>query len=122
MTPSQRSRAYLRSQGYACGSVERFVRAGPKGGFRRDLFNIIDVIAIRPGEIMGVQSTGTDFAGHLRKLTIDERDSTISWLRSGGALRLIGWRKLKSGWAPRIKDFNLSEFSADAFNLDAFLG
>jgi len=64
-TPTQRTLEYYRKEGYKIGNVERYVAYGPKDPRRRfrpgqkfDLFGIIDMIAIKHSEIVGIQSTG----------------------------------------------------------------
>jgi hypothetical protein len=111
MTPSARTKAYLVERGYSVALVERYIRPNPRAaiGFRKDAYGIIDYLAIRPGEILGVQSCGTDFSGHLRKLQAHNEIAAL-WISSGAALELIGWRKLKSGWEPRVQRFSLSDF------------
>ena len=73
--------------------VERWVPA-PKP-FRRDLFHIIDIIALDPERgILGIQSCGADFAGHMRKL--QEHGAEVEdWRLAGGKLELWSWRPLK---------------------------
>jgi len=107
MTPTQRTLAKLKALEYRAGIVERFI--APRK-IRIDLFNIIDIVAIKPGEILGVQSTGSDFSGHWNKLTIEKAQESLDWIRAGGKLELWGWRKLKAKrggkrmiWQPRIE-------------------
>jgi len=119
MTPTQRTLKHLRQAGYTrVGIVERFNRfAGPKG-IRQDLFGFLDLIAISPmAGIVGVQSTGTDFAGHRRKILEDRRQECIDWLMAGGRVLLYGWRKVKAKrggkkmvYKPRIEEITLDTF------------
>ena len=98
MTPSSRTIAHLKEQGYQVGLVERYVRFGQTSmGKRYDLFGLIDYIAMKPGEkILGVQSTGQGFAEHMTKITVERRKEALAWLATGHAeLVLYGWRKLK---------------------------
>lgn len=63
---------------------------------RVDLFNIIDILAIKPGEILGVQSTSwAARQKHLVKLKSVEAENTKAWLESGAKLQLITWKKVK---------------------------
>jgi len=115
MTPTQRTLKYLRDQGYECGMVERWVMIPkhPAGGIRKDLFGIIDLLAIKGHETIGVQSTGQAFAEHHKKLTEEMRGETIGWLDTGvRQLLLIGWRKVKKVrgkkamvWRPRLREY-----------------
>ena len=56
MTPTQRSLKYLREQGYTVAIVERW-NAFAK--IRQDLFGFIDLLAIKPGETLAVQTTAS---------------------------------------------------------------
>ena len=118
MSPTQRTIRELKRQGRVCGIVERFnAHVGPYG-IRQDLFGIIDIIALDPQRgVIGVQSCGQDFAGHMRKMTVEGAQASIDWLQTPGAvLELWGWRKLKlvrGGkamlWTPRIHVFSLRD-------------
>lgn len=93
MSATSRTLKLLRDIGllnYWC--VERF---NAFSGRRTDLFNIIDYLALHKG-VIGVQSCGTSFSPHVKKLMEDEQRMTRKWLRTKGtSLILIGWRKLK---------------------------
>jgi len=120
ISPVQRTIELMKSQGYIGNSVERWVPSPnhPGGGFRKDFLSIIDLIFIKPGEIVGVQVCGTDFAAHERKL-LEENENLQAWLNAGGEFILIGWRKVKKYpnkpnsrmriWAPRVKRFSLGK-------------
>jgi hypothetical protein len=99
----------LRDEGCVVDKVEKFnAYAGPFGR-REDLFGFIDIIALRPGRIVGIQSTGpSGHADHKRKICACPyaRD----WIEAGGLIELWSWRKLaaKPGgkalrWQPRIE-------------------
>lgn len=97
MSPTQRTLKELRERGLCPCIVERFLANGRVGfGRRSDMFDIIDIVAISPEQgIVGVQSCGTAFAEHYRKITQEKKENTRLWLNSGGKLWLIGWRKVK---------------------------
>ena len=95
MTPTQRTLKAQKELGRKCGIVERFIQR-PGFGFRKDLFGIIDIIALDQEEgIIGVQSCGQAFSEHYRKMSEEHRQDSIDWLEAGGKLELWGWRKLK---------------------------
>ena len=111
---TSRTLRYLREQGWDADKVEQFNPYAGKFGQRKDLFGIIDIIALTEHGITGIQSCGSSFAEHDRKIL--DSDMTIKWLEAGGALILIGWRKikLKKGgkamrWSPRIKQYKLED-------------
>ena len=136
MTPTQRTMDALRKEGIRPGIVEKWNkhvhRGGGGFGVHQDLFGIIDIIAIdaRRG-IGGVQSTGSDFAGHMRKMTGPGAEACVDWLLCPGAwLELWGWRKVKKRrggkqmvWRPRIHRFTLQDFPGPivAERFDKFL-
>jgi len=112
---TQRTLRALEQRGCICGIVERFnTFAGPHG-IRIDLFSFIDIIALYPNSIVGIQSCGTAFAEHQR--TILENETAPEWLKVGGGIELWGWRKVKKKrggklmiWQPRVQTFTLEDF------------
>lgn len=111
MTPTQRTLRECKAQGRLCGIVERWNQFAGTHGIRQDLFGFIDIIALDTDlGIVGIQSTGQDFAGHRRKMTDDRSEEMREWLRCGGIVELWGWRKVKKKrggkqmvWRPRIE-------------------
>ncbi len=113
MTPSQRTLSYLKEGGFTVGTVERFVNAKSfhGSGHRRDLFGCIDLIAVRPQMILAVQSTGTGWSSHWKKMVEGSgRPGAMLWLSGGSPLLLIGWRPLKGGYQPRVHWFLPEDF------------
>lgn len=82
---------YLRGLGYVVDVVERWVPAAGGGQqVRRDLFGILDLVALRDGETLGVQTTTKgELARHARKIAESEHV---------GAVREAGWRIVIHGW------------------------
>ena len=121
-SPTQRTLKALRAQGLECAIVEKWNmharRGDGKRGIRQDMFGIIDIVALdHERGVVGVQSTGTDFAGHMKKLKGERLRSCIEWLSTPGAhLELWGWRKVKvkrggkaMKYEPRVHVFTLAE-------------
>ena len=115
----QRTLRYLEQQGYITGIVERYNRYAGKHGIRQDLFGVFDLISIMPIGICGVQVCGQDFKAHNEKIL--DSEIALEWLRAGGQIQLIGWRKIKATlvngkkgkamrWSPRIKTFKIEDF------------
>ena len=103
MTPTQRSLAKLREDGYLAAVVEKW---NPHARIRQDLFGILDLVAIRDGETLGVQTTSaSNVAARIRKITESE---TIAVIRSAGwGIQVHGWKKGKNGrWICRIVDIS----------------
>jgi len=122
LSPTQRTLFLLKGEGYKPWVVERFIQSKPFGK-RIDLFHIIDIIALTPNGVMGVQSCGQAFSEHMRTLTETHKEESRAWLETPGtSLFLYGWRKLKvknldgkygkrAGWAPRIQEITLEELT-----------
>lgn len=119
ISPTQRTIAYLKDQGIICAICERWITNPglPGGGIRKDLFGFIDIISISKADgIIGIQSCGSDYSGHIKKITEEKADEVLAWLEAGGKLQLIAWRKVKKVrggklmiWAPRIKEITVDD-------------
>lgn len=89
MTPTQRSLKALRNDGYEVQVVEQTL---PRTFIKRDLYGVIDILAIRPGEILGVQTTsGSNLSARLAKARAEPR--LAAWLAAGGKFVVHGWAK-----------------------------
>lgn len=115
-TNTEKTLNYLREQHYKCDIVERWIRnpKHPAGGFRKDWMGFADIVALGENSIIAVQSCGQAFSEHDKKITTDETvaPNALLWLKCGGRLLLIGWRKKlkKRGgkfkvWTPRIREY-----------------
>lgn len=116
LSPTQRTLRALKQQGRVCAIVEKFNSYAGEHGRRIDLFGIIDVLALDPERgVVGIQSTGQDFAAHLRKLTEEKIQEVTDWLTTPGtSLELWGWRKVKlhrgsraERWMPRVQEITM---------------
>lgn len=83
---------------------------------RYDMFGFADIVAVGKNKIIAVQSCGQAFSEHNKKIL--NEPMAKEWLKAGGGIILIGWRKikLKRGgkalrWKPRIKEYSLENFS-----------
>lgn len=123
LSPTQRTLRALRGKGLECAIVEKW---NAHARIRQDMFGIIDIVALDPQRgVIGVQSTGTDFAGHHKKLTEERAQECINWLSTPGTqLELWGWRKVKvkrggkaKVYAPRVKTYSLSDFTDDLLEI-----
>lgn len=101
MSPAQRSLKYLRDQGYLAEIVERWI---PGANIRRDLFNFIDILAIREGEVLMVQATsGDNVASRVTKIAEHEHVGAVR--KAGIRILVHGWRKNAAGrWTLREVD------------------
>ena len=105
MTPTERTLATLRADGWTAEVVERW---NPHARVRHDLFNIADILAVRGRETLAVQVTaGSGVSARLRKLTAS---AALPLLHAAGwRVEVHGWRRVKvkrggkaSRWACRI--------------------
>lgn len=120
MTPTQRTLAYLRGEGWQCAIVEKYLKFGHMAfGRRIDVYGFGDVLACHPGgrdtppQIALVQAcAGTDHDRRARKIRGNTRDSDLEsmsdkerielakvalrakfWKKCGGIILLISWSK-----------------------------
>lgn len=112
-SPTQRGLALLRKEGYSqVAIVEKFNQFSKT---RHDLFNCIDILAINPGVILGVQVTsGSNHSKRVNKALLLE--SCKDWLKAGGRFEVWSFsKKVKSGkvkrWEVRKRRFTLEDFN-----------
>jgi hypothetical protein len=92
MTPTQLSLRHLRDAGWTVDVVEHW---NHHALIREDLFGIIDIVALRGTETLGVQATSyTNISARVRKIA--EASTTP-------ALREAGWRLVVHGWQHKAK-------------------
>ena len=116
LSPTQRTLRELRNQGCICDIVERFNSFAGPFGKRMDYLGFIDLIALAPDGIVGVQCcAGSGMSDHRKKIL--ENEYAPEWLKSGGRIELWGWRKLllKRGgkamrWSPKVEKFTKEDF------------
>lgn len=124
LSPTARTLAALRAEGYPAWVVEKFnAFAGPHGK-RSDLFNIIDVLALDFSRgVVGVQCCASSgLAAHREKLLVEHAQDTINWLSTPGTrLEIWGWRQIKvkvggkaMRWSPRVEAITLADLGIAA--------
>lgn len=76
----------------------------PHARIRQDLFGVVDVLGIRAGETIAVQSTsGSNVSSRVAKLT--ESDALPAMREAGWTVVVHGWRKNAKGrWQCREVD------------------
>jgi hypothetical protein len=92
LSPTQRTLAYLREEGYTCAIVERW---NPFAKIRQDLFGFIDILAIKKDETLAVQCTSTGVAARMKK--IQESEYLPKVRDAGWKILIIGWSKNSKG-------------------------
>jgi hypothetical protein len=93
-SPTQRTLAWLREQGYVAEVVERF---NPHVKVRHDLYGHIDVLGLGD-TILAVQATAAGVSDRLKKILALEAETGLPgrWLRAGGRTEIHGWAKRRS--------------------------
>lgn len=107
MTPTARTLAKLRTDGYTAEVVERW---NAYTRTRHDLFNAIDILAVRGSETLGIQCTSaSNVSARLFKLRRNEHLPALQ--AAGWNVQVWGWgkHKVKRGgkairWDCRIVD------------------
>jgi hypothetical protein len=97
VSPTELSLRHLRAEGWLVDVCERWVPnpSHPGGGQRRDLFGLVDLVAIRGTQTMGVQTTThVNVSAHLMKMTDDDHRPRLRDLFVAGWIVVVhGWRK-----------------------------
>jgi len=102
LTPTQRTLAYLREEGYLCAIVEKW---NPHVKIRQDLFGFIDILAIKKNETLAVQCTSTGVAARVKKIQESEYLSRVR--EAGWKILVIGWSKNSKGkYVMRLLDIS----------------
>ena len=101
-SPTERSLKKMRDDGYLVAVVERW---NPHARIRQDLFGIIDLLGIKDGETLAVQTT-TLSNMKARILKISESEATPIIRLANWKIEVHGWRKLKSGWECKVEDLS----------------
>lgn len=91
LSPTSLSLARLREEGWVVEVVERWA-----GGARHDLFGLLDLVAVRGAETIGVQTTtASNFNARLNKVVEGEHLGALH--AAGWSVVIHGWRKTSPG-------------------------
>ncbi len=98
MSPTQRTLAYLRAEGYTVAITEHWNQWARR---RVDLWGFVDVLALRENETLAVQCTSDS--------NVSARVKKIADHENIGPVRKAGWKVVVMGWKagrkePRIVD------------------
>lgn len=105
MSPTARSLAQLREWGCEAQVVERYNRFAKR---RIDLFGVIDIVALYPTNIVGIQAcAGSSHAARMSKIRSEPR--VAMWLAAGGRLQVWSWSKRgargkRKKWTLRVEE------------------
>ena len=88
ISPTQRTLALLRRCQYRAAVVEKII---PRVFIRKDLYGIIDILAMKPGQpILAIQACITD---DLNKRMDKTPEIVHEWLSTGNQFEFWGWSK-----------------------------
>ena len=113
-SPNKLTIDFCEARGWLAGIVEQRI---PHTFITRDLFKIIDIVAIdgRKG-LIGIQATGglSGVAGQrMEKISSDEcRPAAVAWLKAGLRLEVWHWRATNDGVVGAKKEQHLRRFKA----------
>lgn len=116
-SPTRLTLNYFRKKGCVCQVVEQFIRIPGKGGFKRDLFGCIDVLAIAGPDTIGIQTT--DHTHHGDRLTKSIGIPELkNWLNpeSKRKFLVVSWKKKGNRWIARVSQISLIENNLVASN------
>lgn len=103
MSPTARALAECRKRGWKAQVVERWNQYAK---VRQDLFGVIDIVALTPTGILGIQATsGSNHASRVTKIA--EEPNAEAWKRAGG--QLVVWSFTQKGAAGERKLWTLRE-------------
>ncbi len=100
-SPTQRSLKYLRDLGYHVEIVEHYNFFAKK---RYDLWGFSDLLAIKPNEILAVQTTsGSNVSARVKK--INNHENVVKVRQAGIRIHVHGWAKGKNNrYSIRVVD------------------
>ena len=101
-SPTTLSLKALRDAGYTVAIVEHW---NSHTRIRQDLFGFIDILAIRPGETLAVQTTSrSNMAARVRKIA--EHPNVAAVREAGWSIQVHGWaqKKPRARWECRTVD------------------
>jgi hypothetical protein len=102
-SPTQRSLKHLKAQGYTVAITEHW---NSHARIRQDLLGFIDILALRNGETLAVQTTSySNVSARVKKVTDHENVGIVR--DANWRIEIHGWKKDKSGkWQVRVVDLS----------------
>lgn len=89
-SPTSKALQELREQGYLAEKVEQ--RLPIPGKFvTRDLFGVIDIVAMKAGEILRAVQVTSRSNVNARMTKAHEKGTALTWVQAGGAFEIWGY-------------------------------
>lgn len=100
VSPTQNTIKKMKADGYLTAVVERW---NAHARIRQDLFGFIDVLGVRRGSTLAVQTTTkANLQARVKKIAESEN---IGFVREAGwCIEVHGWYKEKNRWRVKIVD------------------
>jgi hypothetical protein len=110
-SPTQRSKQYLKDQGYAVCITEHW---NPFAHIRQDAFGFIDMIALGEQQILAIQTTSRNNVSARMNKILGLAEARL-WLQAGGRIFIHGWglvgvRGKRKKHQVRVVELVLSDF------------
>ena len=100
MSNTVRSTKLLKAEGYTVDTVERQI---PGTVFKKDLFGFIDLLCVRPGETLAVQTTSdSNVSSRINKIMESPHLATVR--EAGWRIEVHGWAKVKNRWTLKRRE------------------
>lgn len=94
LSPTQLTLRHLAERGYTAAVVEKW---NPHARIRQDLFGFVDVLAVRPGETLAVQTTTAgSVSARVKKIADSEHIAAVR--EAGWTIHVHGWKKTNGCW------------------------
>ena len=102
-SPTQLSLKKLREEGYITIQVVEYWNSFARR--RIDLFGFIDILAIKDGEVLAIQTTTVGNAG-ARVKKIANHENVAEVRKANWTIHVHGWHKVDGKWKCIIKDIS----------------
>lgn len=92
--PTKKTLELAKDRGWIIDSAESF---NAYSGRRHDLFGFIDLVALDGKHIIAIQTTsGSNASARVKKIIDDCEPAARKWIKGGGRILVIAWRKLQN--------------------------
>jgi hypothetical protein len=101
-SPTQLSLKKLREEGWLAEVVEKWV---PGANIRKDLWGWVDIVALKDGVTLAVQTTSySNMSARAKKIAESE---TIAEVRKANwSIEIHGWHKKDNRWVVKVNDIS----------------